>query len=329
MTAKAEIYKEIEREYEAIRSRKAAELRYRKEIAEQTVPRLGDITRELSLLGVQTAKLVLQKPEDVKEIAAILERKQKGLMQERERLLEQAGIQPHFLEPEYECTACQDTGYVGNERCLCFKRKIMDKMYDQSNVRDIVRQENFDSFDLRLYSDKADAKEGISPRENAQKILRRALAYTKNFDAGGENLILYGSTGLGKTFVCNCIAKELLDSGKMVLYLSAGQLFRKLEELRFSKEDENEREDWDRELLDADLLIIDDLGTEFSTLFTATELFRIINDRKLLEKSVVISTNLSPEEMTNLYSDRITSRFREYGSIKFFGEDIRVVKKRK
>lgn len=329
MTAKADIYKEIEREYEIVRNKKAAELRYRKEIAEQKVPRLGDIARELSLLGVQTAKLVLQKPEDAKEIATALEQRQKGLLQERAELLEQAGIQSRFLEPEYECAVCKDTGYVDGKRCLCFKRKLMDKMYDQSNIRDILGQENFDSFDLRLYSDKVSPKEGISPRENAQKILRRALAFVERFNTGEENLLLYGSTGLGKTFVCNCIAKELLDRGNMVLYLSAGQLFRKLEELRFSKEDEGEKEDWDRELLEADLLIIDDLGTEFSTLFTTTELFRIINDRKLMKKPVVISTNLTPEEMTNQYSDRITSRLREYGSIKFFGEDIRVVKKRK
>lgn len=329
MTAKAEIYKEIEREYETIRSRKAAELRYRKEVAEQKVPKLADITRELALVGVQATKIVLQKPDDATEITEALKQKQNTLLEERQSLLQQAGIQPDFLEPEYECATCQDTGYVGNERCLCFRRKLMDKMYDQSNIRDIVEQENFDSFDLRLYSDKVNPKEGISPRENAQKILRRALTFTQNFDTGGESLLLYGSTGLGKTFLCSCIAKELLDKGKMVLYLSSGQLFRKLEELRFSKENEREKEDWDKELLETDLLIIDDLGTEFSTLFTTTELFRIINDRKLLGKPVVISTNLLPEEMTNLYSDRITSRLREYSSIKFFGEDIRLLKKRK
>ena len=113
----------------------------------------------------------------------------------------------------------------------------------------------------------------------------------------------------------------------MVLYLTAGQLFRKLEEIRFSKDEDGEKEEWDKELLEADLLIIDDLGTEFATLFTASELFRLINDRKLKNKSVIISTNLNPEDITNQYSDRITSRLREYKVLKFFGDDIRVVKK--
>ena len=113
----------------------------------------------------------------------------------------------------------------------------------------------------------------------------------------------------------------------MLLYLSAGQLFRKLEEIRFSKEEDPEREEWDSEILDADLLIIDDLGTEFATLFTTSELFRLLNDRKLQNKSVIISTNLAPEQITNQYSDRVTSRLQEYKVLKFFGEDIRVMKK--
>ena len=117
------------------------------------------------------------------------------------------------------------------------------------------------------------------------------------------------------------------DQGYVVLYLTAGQLFRKLEEIRFSKDEDAEKEEWDKELLEADLLIIDDLGTEFATLFTASELFRLINDRKLKNKSVIISTNLNPEDITNQYSDRITSRLREYKVLKFFGDDIRLVKK--
>lgn len=329
MATRAQLYKEIQREYDHLRSQKAALQRERIEKVERRFPRLAQIREEMALAGVEAAKIVLQKPQNLTESALVLKGKQQELLEERKRILDGAGIPMSYLEMEYDCPKCKDTGFIEGEPCICFKRRWMDRMYDQSNIRDILERENFDYYDLSLFSQEKEEKEGISPRENAGKILRRGLAFVENFDKGEESLLLYGPTGLGKTFFCSCIAKELLDRGKVVLYLTAGQLFRKLEELHFSHDTEEETEDWDKELLEADLLIIDDLGTEFPTLFTATELFRIMNDRKLAGKSVIISTNLSPEEMTALYSDRVTSRIREYGIIRFFGEDVRYVKKKR
>ena len=327
MATRTQIYREVMREYDALRAEKAAQMRQRREAVYRRLPRVKEIEDALAMLGIQTAKLVLASPGDIMAATANMQAEQKALQTERQQLLEGAGLTPQMLEMEYACSACQDTGYVGNTPCNCLKRRIMDKMYDQSNIRRIVQVENFDSFDLRLYSDRVSKKEGISPRENATNILRQGLAFVERFGEESGNLLLYGPTGLGKTFLCSCIAKELLDKGYVVLYLTAGQLFRKLEEIRFSKEEDQEQEDWDKELLEADLLIIDDLGTEFSTLFTTSELFRLLNDRKLSGKSVMISTNLNPEEITNQYSDRITSRLREYRVLQFFGEDIRLVKK--
>ncbi|MDO4530545.1 MAG: ATP-binding protein, partial [Bacillota bacterium] len=137
-----------------------------------------------------------------------------------------------------------------------------------------------------------------------------------------------GSTGRGKTFLCNCIAKDVLDAGKTVLYLTATQMFRYLQEVQFRNWEEEPETDWAQELMDADLLIIDDLGTEFSTVFTASELFRIINERKLRRRPVVISTNLDYAELMQQYSDRVMSRLiGEYTVMKFFGDDIRMKKK--
>lgn len=329
MATRAQLYKEILREYDSLRSQKAAQLRQRTEEVEQRFPRLAQIREEMALAGVETAKMVLRKPEHVAEDVLALRQRQSALKEEKEAILALAGMTPAQLEMEYECAACQDTGFVDGQPCICFKRRLMDKMYDQSNIRQILERENFDYYDLSLFSQQKVEREGISPRDNAGKILRRGLAFVENFDRGDENLLLYGPTGLGKTFLCSCIAKELLDRGRIVLYLTAGQLFRRLEEIRFSHEEDREQEDWDKELLEADLLIIDDLGTEFPTLFTATELFRIINDRKLAGKSIIISTNLTPEQMTEQYSDRITSRIREYSILRFFGEDVRLVKRRR
>ena len=326
MATKTQIYKEVLREYDALRTQKAAELRERREAIYAKLPRLEEIERELSLLGVSTAKLVLMQPESREAALAQLQEKQQALISERNELMAQNCLSPSLLKVEYVCEACKDTGYIGNELCACMKHKLMDRLYDQSNVREVIRIENFDTFDLRLFSDEVVQGEGISPKENAKRNLKMAMAFAEDFT--GENLLLYGGAGRGKTFMCNCIAKDVLERGKTVLYLTAGQLFRQLEEMRFHRDEEEEVKDWDNELLEADLLIIDDLGTEFATMFTASELFRIVNDRKLRKKPVVISTNLDYRALMDQYSDRVMSRLiGEYTTMKFFGDDIRMKKK--
>ena len=326
MATKTQIYKEVLREYDALRTQKAAELRERREAIYTKLPRLEEIERELSLLGVSTAKLVLMQPESRETALAELKEKQQALLAERNELMAENCLSPSLLKMEFVCETCQDTGYVGNVQCACMKHKLMDRLYDQSNVREVTRIENFDTFDLRLFSDEVVQGEGISPKENAKRNLKMAMAFAEDFT--GENLLLYGGAGRGKTFLCNCIAKDVLERGKTVLYLTAGQLFRQLEEMRFHRDEEEEVKDWDNELLEADLLIIDDLGTEFATMFTASELFRIVNDRKLRKKPVVISTNLDYRALMDQYSDRVMSRLiGEYTTMKFFGDDIRMKKK--
>lgn len=315
------------REYDALRTQKAAELRERKESLYASYPRLEEIERESALLGASIAKQILRSPEEQEAALHSLQEQQKLLQAEKEEILQKIGVLPKWLQMEYGCVLCKDTGYVGNTPCACLKHRLMDRIYDQSNVRDMILTENFDTFDLRLFSDAIDPAEGISPKKNAEKNLKKAMEFAEDFS--GENLLLYGGAGRGKTFLCNCIAHDVLQRGKTVLYLTAGQLFRRLEEIRFHKnEDEQNETEWDTELLDADLLIMDDLGTEFATMFTASELFRIINERKLRKKPVVISTNLEPKALMEQYSDRVMSRLAgEYTILKFFGEDIRKVKK--
>lgn len=330
MATKSQIYKEALRELEIVRTQNEADLRQRKATLYEKLPRLEEIERELALLGVKTAMAVLGSDMTSGDMVEQLQMAQKTRRDERNTILDEANLSPRLLEMEYSCLHCKDTGYIETERCACLKRRVMDKLYDQSNVRKVIQAENFEHFNVRLYSEKINTAEGISPRDNAQKVFRRALAFVDDFDRETENLLLYGGTGLGKTFLCNCIAKELLEKGKTVLYLTAGQLFKKLEEQHFHRDDDEEAKDWETELMEAELLIIDDLGTEFPTVFTTSELFRIINDRKLSKRLSVISTNLNPNELTQLYSDRIASRLLgEYQPIKFFGEDIRIVKKMK
>ena len=326
MATKTQIYKEVLREYDALRTRKAAELRERKESLYARFPRLAEIEETLSMVGVSTAKLVLLHPEEREKAMTEMKQKQQALQDERMALLAKNCLSPSLLKLEYACEKCRDTGYIEGTPCTCMRRRLMDRLYDQSNVRDVIKLENFDTFALRLFDTEVVPAEGISPKENAQRNLKKAMEFAEHPE--GENLLLYGGAGRGKTFLCNCIAKEVLEHGKTVLYLTAGQLFKQLEDMRFRNKEEEEPFDWDSEILDADLLIIDDLGTEFATMFTASELFRIVNDRKLRKRPVVISTNLDYRALMEQYSDRVMSRLiGEYTTLKFFGDDIRMKKK--
>jgi len=151
------------------------------------------------------------------------------------------------------------------------------------------------------------------------------LDFVDTFDTAFNNLILYGHSGLGKTFLCNAIAKEILDSGHTVIYLSAFQLFRLFENYRFHKDEEIVTNDDIENIFQCDLLIIDDLGTEFLNALTRSELFNCLNTRLLNEKPTVISTNLAPNEWGDNYSERITSRiFGYYSQLMFIGSDIRL-----
>ena len=327
MASKTQLYREILREYDSIQAKKAAEQRERTQALYEIAPRLKEIEEERSMIGISAAKAVLMTPEHQEEFLSRLKEKQQELNTEQAAIFREKGFAPDILEKTYECPLCGDTGFVEGKPCVCLKKKLLDRLYDQSNIRDIVQAENFDTFDPSLFSERIVPEEGMSPKENMKQNFRKALDFTKGLGKG--NLLMYGGTGRGKTFLCNCIAKDMMDHGKTVLYLTAGQLFKLLEDAHFRNRDsETAENDPTEDLLEADLLILDDLGTEFSTVFTSSELFRIINERKLRKKSVVISTNLAYKELMQQYSDRVMSRIiGEYDVMKFFGDDLRMKKK--
>ena len=329
MSKKSDIYREVLRDYERIRNDNASKLREKQTEVYSKFPRVADIDRELNLTGVRLARLLLEKPQDFEEKARRLRENVASLKAEKNSILEDNNIPKNYLEMSYNCEKCHDTGIVDGKECSCFKQRLVDKAYDQSNLKPTLKVENFDFFDFRYYSTEVDEKMGMSPRENMQRIFGTCVNFTRNFDTSFQNLLLYGSTGLGKTFLCNCIAKELLNKGKTVMYVTASQLFKLIEEDRFNRiGDEDIPSHYMDDILSVDLFIIDDLGTEFSTILSSSELFNIVNTRLLNKKSVIISTNLSLQDIANQYSDRIVSRIiGNYTSMEFFGDDIRVIKK--
>ena len=251
----------------------------------------------------------------------------KDLAQKRASLLLENGYPTDFLDPIYDCPDCQDTGYVDNRKCICFRRAISEHLYTQSNIRELLKTASFDAFSLDYYpEDMVNEATGQTARQSAATALQRSKDFVQNFDHSFENLFIYGDTGVGKTFLTYCIAKELLDSMHSVIYYSAFDLFDAFARNTFSNSDTTEGEN--DYILNCDLLIIDDLGTELTNSFVASQFFLCINERILRKKSTVISTNLTLGSFMDTYSERVFSRVSSnYTMIKLIGKDIRIQKK--
>lgn len=325
------VYKEIMRAYESDRDRAAATLRKRREEMYARLPRLREIDGELSSAGLSAARQIVIGDAPLKPNEALLAdlgKRSAELKREKERLLSGSGMPKDYFTDIYRCGLCRDTGFADGERCRCLKQRLIDKYYDLSTIRGLLDNENFGTFDLRYYSEAVNAQQGLSPRKNMQLIQKAAQKLVDEFGQTFQNLLFYGATGLGKTFLCNCIAKALLDRGHTVLYVTAPRIFKLVEDYRFNR-DEMEEPDYAIDAVtDVDLLILDDLGAEFSTVVTSAALFDIINQRIITKKPTVISTNLSILEFESNYSDRILSRFHgHYIMLKFYGDDIRAKKR--
>lgn len=320
-------YNKILRQYDMKQFKSRHDLEARKTALYNTLPALKELDDEMVTNSVQSARLAIMGDE-----AAIERLKQANIdlsMRKMELLIEH-GYPGDYLTPRYECSDCNDTGYVGNEKCHCFKQAIVDLVYSQSNIKAVLEKENFSTYSLDYFSaDDKDPVSGLTPYANAQRVLAAVNHFIDTFDTSYRNVLLYGNTGVGKTFMANCIAKELLDRGHTIIYLTSFQLFNILEKQAFQKDEEGQEAGNQLDyILDCDLLIIDDLGTELSNSFTNTKLFLVINERHLREKSTIISTNLPIESIKTTYSERIYSRITsDYMCLKLFGDDIRIKKR--
>lgn len=328
MSLNSSIYKEILKEYDEIQTNSKKQLKSRKKYIYSILPKIEQIDKQLSLLGVNITKAIINKTDNIQTLISNLEKESKQLIEEKEKLLLQYGFSKDYLNLHYICPHCKDTGYINNKICKCMQQKLINKAYSKSNLKNILLYENFQKFNLNFYLENVEEKEELSPRENINSVLKTCHEFINNFDREFSNIIFYGKAGRGKTFLCHCIAKEILDKGKVVLYTTAFELFKMIEEEKFNNNDNYEVKEYLKFVFDVDLLIIDDLGTESGTVVTSSGFYNIINSRLINKKSTIISTNLSPSEWVNMYSDRIVSRiYGNYNVLKIIGEDIRVAKK--
>lgn len=319
------LIKEILSDYEKLRISEQKKRAEREQAVYEKVPKMKELDKEIGQFGVLISKAILENPLNYEDALATIRKKMDELKQEKAILLTENNIPMHYLEMNHHCKACKDTGFIKNKKCNCFKQKLINKAYSMSNLDSILEKENFHNFNIHLFSDEPFEDENLTPKQNMLNILNVCEGFVINFDRNpSENLLLYGTTGLGKTFLCNCIAKALLDKGKIVVYQTSFKILEILEEYKFNKNKTPNVKLAYQLLFDCDLLILDDLGTELTNSFTNVELFHILNTRLIENKKTLISTNLYPTEIANTYSDRVFSRiFGKFTFLNFYGKDLR------
>ncbi len=289
------------------------------------IPELPELDKEIRVLALAHAKARLTRQDGAADLSSDIT----AISRKKEQLLISHGFSSDYLKPVYTCPDCQDTGYIDGKKCSCLEKEIVNFLYSQSNLKDILDYENFSHFNLEYYPDDyTEEATGLTPRDNIRNVLSAVRAFIKNFSTESGNLLLYGNTGVGKTFLTNCIAKELLDKSYTVVYLTSVKLFDILETNKFDKEiSRTEKEASLSYILASDLLIIDDLGTELNNSFTSSQLYHCIDTRLTRHCSTIISTNLSFDDLREHYSERIFSRITSnYTLLKITGDDIRLRK---
>ncbi len=315
--------RDLLRKYERKRDRNIGKKEKRVQEVYKKLPEVRKIDNQIMEIGLDLSRALLQEEDNPHLILEKLKNKLESLKQERAILLTENNIPLDYTDQQFDCNHCKDTGFLpGGEKCNCFKQQLINHTYSMSNMSNILERENFQTFNINLFSNEPFEDQEKTPMENMLHILSICESFVANFNnRGEENLLFYGPTGSGKTFLINCIAKALLDKGNVVIYQTAFKLLEILEDIRFHNADNRDRVHL---IFDADLLIIDDLGTEMTNTFTNSELFNIINSRLLSGKKTIISTNFSPKDIMDTYDDRIFSRiFSKYTMLKFYGKDLR------
>lgn len=290
------------------------------------IPKLEEIRYSVSMTSMSITRALVS-GEKREQLINELKENNIILKEQEKYLLTKHGYPEDYLHNVYTCGICEDRGFIDNKKCKCFEQLMIEKLYQFSNIREVLKIENFDTFDIRFFGD--DIKiDGATPKQYMTNNFKVAQRFVDEFESVYKNIFMYGDVGRGKTFLCNCIAKEILDKGHIVLYASAIELFKVLENYRFHRDENKHNEEFIEYLTKADLLIIDDLGTEVQTQFTSSEIFNIINKRHTDRKHTIISTNIPLSEIETIYSHRLESRFMgNFELMKFVGEDIRLQKK--
>ena len=317
------------RELERERAARADELEERKRAVYAREPRIRAIDRELSATAASVLRAALESGGDPAAAIEQLRERNLSLQAERASLLGQLGLPGDYLTDKPLCPKCGDTGYDGSATCSCVRERYARLLKEQLSTVLPIQDQNFSRFNMNYYSTRPDARLGLSPRENMEYNLDECKAYAANFGKDSPNLLLYGSTGLGKTFLSTCIAEAVSARGFSVAYDTAINIVAAYETIKFGNGDGEAAAERAARYERADLLIIDDMGTEMGTAFTVSALYNLINNRLMAKRPMIVNTNLMPEALSEKYSPAVASRLLgEFMALRFFGDDIRLLKKK-
>lgn len=325
MAYSAEVVKRARARLAQAKEDRESENRQHLAVAYARVPRIQEIDIQLRRTMAQAAQAAFLQGGDGRELLEKARLENLELQQER-AILAMENFEEGYLDDSPICDKCGGSGYIGSNMCECLTELCRQEQKKEVSVLSGSR-EAFNQFRLDYYPDRIDPKYGASPRTIMERNLKICRTYALTFAPSAGNLLFVGGTGLGKTFLSACIARTVADRGYSVVYESAGHLFGKLEQAKFSPSEEARREA--ARFSECDLLILDDLGTEMPGQFVTAAFYTLLNDRILAGKPMVISTNLNIDEAARRYSPQIASRLQgSFQGLTFVGEDIRILKNR-
>ena len=312
-----QILQERRREAEAEQLKRSGEIAL-------VAPEVEILQRKLRATGFELMGVVTCKDGNTAEKVKEIQEKNLNTQRSIEEILEAVKGDRHYLDVHYYCDKCQDSGYAQGRRCSCMEDLLKKLTAQELNKNCLIELHGFMDFRLDYYDKTAES--GISPYEKMSQNLSFCKSYAENFSDKSPSMFFFGKTGLGKTFLSSCIAKALLEKGVNVVFGSLIDFLRRIENEHFGRAEGNTLD----AMINADLVILDDLGSEFQTSFTESAVYDIINSRINLGKPTIISTNLSHGELSEKYNERIISRLTGcFMPISFIGRDIRHLKMRR
>ncbi len=317
MSYSKEIFDEVDKKLYQIRLNSREELEKKRNVLYENCPRAKQIEQELSGTAIRTAKAILNGKNSVntKNILLNLKKNNQMLREELDKIIKELGLPTNYLELNYNCKKCKDEGFINGFMCSCMKNMLKQECYRQLNKSSALSLSSFENFKLEYYPEDS--------QKRMKNILEFCKNYSKKFTKNSPSLLFTGNTGLGKTHLSLSIAREIINSGFGVIYSTSQNIISQLEREKF-KNTNNLNQNIERHFIECDLLIIDDLGTEFLAPFSEACIYNIINSRGVLNKPIIISTNFGMKELEKKYGESIVSRIMGNNiRLEFLGTDIR------
>ncbi|OUP26060.1 ATP-binding protein [Faecalibacterium sp. An192] len=322
MRTRNELYQAAMRTVSARRQKARARAEDARAEARAAIPALKAAEDEVTACGVRCALAGARGADRTAAASALAAARQK-----RDALLAASGRSPLALEPKYTCSLCQDTGVAEGKTCVCVRREMQRLRREEIEAMSSLSVTSFDTMKLDYYPNTPDPKTGRSVRQYMAELLADLRDYAEEFDLDSENLMLTGNAGLGKTHAALAVAGAALDKGYDVIYISSPDFFSRVETLHFGSDPAGEKD----ALLDtvggADLLILDDLGTEFNSSFVISTLYSLLNDRLGRRRPTILTSNIVDGTLLEkLYTEKVASRISAFVPYRFLGDDIRLKK---